>query len=276
MDVSLRHWLNLYIFPPGRRHFVLAKVGAVAEEKKLESLAQHCQTAVQHEANLRNQRRKLAEIRNRRVNPRLTALDPKIDKTLGAIYRIAHELASTLDGTPEGELASRLLEQCFPNGLAAITNKNYVEQSTELRSLIALLRTEHSEAVERLGVIKQLLDRLENMNNEFRAILEADRNAEVNQDEIRAGEILGQENLLQALAMILGDFPSASIEHVENRQALLRPIIKQNEAIKAYYRSRRALNDVDPDTGEEMHEVVSGSDNEPLVNTAPADTPPTE
>ncbi|GAF69361.1 unnamed protein product, partial [marine sediment metagenome] len=56
------------------------------------------------------------------------------------------------------------------------------------------------------------------------------------------------------------------------------PIVKQNEAIRAYLRSRRAIRDVDPETGEETTEEVPDI-RCPLLGSGaapPTDETPTE
>jgi hypothetical protein len=50
--------------------------------------------------------------------------------------------------------------------------------------------------------------------------------------------------------MILGLYPRSTKEHLAARAALLAPILQQNEAIRQYLRSRRAVEDVNPETGE--------------------------
>ena len=51
--------------------------------------------------------------------------------------------------------------------------------------------------------------------------------------------------------MISGRHPSDSPEDLAGCAALLDPILKQNEAIREYLRTRRAVPDVNPETGEE-------------------------
>jgi hypothetical protein len=67
--------------------------------------------------------------------------------------------------------------------------------------------------------------------------------------EVKDARTQGQQLLLQAVAMILGLFPSESAADQAGRAKLLGPILRQNEAIRVYLRSRRNVEDVDPDTG---------------------------
>jgi hypothetical protein len=68
--------------------------------------------------------------------------------------------------------------------------------------------------------------------------------------QVRAARAQGQAHLLEAVAMIIGKYPKSSAEDVAARVALLGPILQQNEAIRAYLKSRRSVQDVDPETGE--------------------------
>ncbi len=95
MDVSLASWVKLYVFPGGRRQFCLAKVGQRAAAAGWPECETHCGEAVEHERGLRNLSRTLASQRARRVNPEPTALDPRLERTIGAIVRLAEEAVTT-------------------------------------------------------------------------------------------------------------------------------------------------------------------------------------
>jgi hypothetical protein len=50
--------------------------------------------------------------------------------------------------------------------------------------------------------------------------------------------------------MTLGQYPSDSEADRKARNDVLGPIFAQNEAIRGYLRQRKAIEDVNPDTGE--------------------------
>jgi hypothetical protein len=52
--------------------------------------------------------------------------------------------------------------------------------------------------------------------------------------------------------MVLGKYPSDSEADRQGRGLLLGPILRQNEAIGQYLKSRRNVPDVNPDTGVEQ------------------------
>ena len=203
--------------------------------------------------------------RNRKVNPRLTELDPILDRTIGAISRIASEAAATLVNTTQGEHGQLVVEKALPNGASGITSKSYVEQTTETTNIIALFKGELAPMIDSLG-LGIYVDQLETLNNEFREILAAGPREGVTTDEVRAANELGQNNLVQAVVMILGTYPSSSEEDLVARKEFLAPISRQNKLIYEYLRRRRVVADVNPDTGElsEEPEVGPTSENPPV------------
>ncbi|MEM9456823.1 MAG: DUF6261 family protein [Myxococcota bacterium] len=256
MPDSVSQWFRIYQFPGGRREFALSQLARLAEQQEWTELAQHAQAAVEHEQQLRDMQRTLVAARSRGADPRLSELDPAIDRTIGSIFRIAGESATTLAGTEDGERARVLLERVFPEGAVAITSMSYVEQSREVHSILGLLQGELSEQVAALG-LGAFVSRLATLNAEFSEALDADPSPEVTRDQVRAAKATGQLNLVGALAMILGRHWRSTDEDVEARRTLLRPITTQNEAIRSYLRQRRSVQDVDPTTGQ-----VQGGDEE--------------
>jgi hypothetical protein len=56
--------------------------------------------------------------------------------------------------------------------------------------------------------------------------------------------------MLQAVAIILGKYPSDNDADLAARGKLLAPIFRQNDAIRDYLRARRPIVDINPETGE--------------------------
>jgi hypothetical protein len=251
MISSLSEWIDLYVFPMGRRERALRLVMNIAAERGWEELRARCEAAVAHEQDLRKLNRAFLRDKNKPVNPELTKLDPKIDRTVGAIYRGAKEAVITLAGTPAAEAGQLILDELFPGGAAAITHLDYIEQSTEVGSIITELTGSLKDAVEATALtlfVRQLVS----FNAEFQSILDAEKAEGVTSDKVRAAFNQGQENLLEAVAMILGRYPKSTDEHISARQQLLKPVGEQQDAIAAYHAARRSVGDIDPQTGEEV------------------------
>jgi hypothetical protein len=66
--------------------------------------------------------------------------------------------------------------------------------------------------------------------------------------------------LLEAVAIILGKHHKRTSEGTAQRLSLLGPILKQDEAIRQYMRVRRAVADVNPETGEDESGTPGGAE----------------
>ncbi len=75
------------------------------------------------------------------------------------------------------------------------------------------------------------------LNAEFTTLLSASPTDVVGWDQVRAAQAQGDERLMAVIAWVCGRFPDP--EAAETREALLEPIRKQNDAIRAYLGSRR-------------------------------------
>jgi ribosomal protein S15P/S13E len=95
-------------------------------------------------------------------------------------------------------------------------------------------------------------DRLVGLTDEFAQALEAPQNRPVAFSEVRAARLQGQERMLRVAAKILGKFNGENPGDAEARQKLMTPIVDQNERIADYYRRKRPVPDIDPDSGEDI------------------------
>lgn len=144
-----------------------------------------------------------------------------------------------------------LLSAIFPGGsVIEVTQSTYVEELEAVDGILTTLKSkELAPIVTELGLTR-LVKRLTKLAVDYRAAQEAPTAETVGWDKVRAARAAGQEDLLQAVAMILGLYPKSTPEHLATRANLLAPILKQNEAIRLYLRSRRTVQDVNPETGE--------------------------
>ncbi|HRI71292.1 MAG TPA: hypothetical protein PK156_43965, partial [Polyangium sp.] len=97
--------------------------------------------------------------------------------------------------------------------------------------------------------LQRRIDRLEALESQYRAAI-ADPGDQVVFSDVKAARSQGQSFMLQAIALILGQYPSDSENDIAQRTKLLAPIIRQNEAIREDLRARRPVSDINPDTGE--------------------------
>jgi hypothetical protein len=251
MDVSLSLLFNLYAFSTGRRLFALHQTRQAALGAGLNALATHCAAAITHDEGTRDLEARWAGDKDAsQYAPEARPVDIQVDIALSALRdSINAEARDAEPGDPLAAAAQKLEQLAFPDGLAAVIKRVYVDELNELQRIIALLQSpEWSVLVPKLGLERRLL-RLIDLETKYAAVIALPAKT-TSFDEVKAARTQGQTLMLQAVAMILGQYPSESDADVAGRRALLEPILKQNEAIRAYLRERRSPEDVNPATGE--------------------------
>ncbi|MEO1272909.1 MAG: hypothetical protein AAFX99_32880, partial [Myxococcota bacterium] len=201
MSAELKDLIKLYIFPRGRREFALGQVAKLARRQEQTVLAEHCEAAVAHTKRTRVLDRELKTREAQGANPRLTRLDNAADRTLSALYEIPGQRARALKS--EAEAATTFQDEVFPEGVAAISQRPWPEQLTEMESLLSLLDADHKASIAQFG-LEALVEQLRTTVAEFRSELTVASPLEVTTKEVRARDAQGQQMLLEAVAMILG------------------------------------------------------------------------
>jgi hypothetical protein len=251
MDVALASLLNLYTFSTGRRLFALQQVHKIAAATGFTALKAHVAAAIKHDQTTRDLDFKWE---GTPVTPEgsgeVRRVDTLVDRTLSAIRDGAEsQAAAATPGDGIAEKVTGFLREIFPAGVQAITGMTFVEELAAVDGIVHKLEGELAPVVEELGLRRQA-KRLADLAKEYRKAQEAPRAAGLEFGTVRAARAQGQENLLQAVAMILGKHYKNTPDEIAARANLLGPIVAQNEAIRLYLRSRRAVEDVDPETGE--------------------------
>jgi hypothetical protein len=252
MDVALGSLINLYVFSTGRRLFAMQQVQKRAAERGFAELTTHAERAIENDRLTRQLDGRWAARQLRPVpgEDAVQRIDAVVDRTLTALRDGAESQAAVArpgDGT--AEKVGGFLREIFPMGVAAVMSMTYVEELAAVDSIVAKLTGPLAPVVGELGLGRHA-DRLAELAVEYRAALEGPRSEPLDFGQVRAARARGHEMLLQAAAIIMGRYPLSTPEHIEARAALLGPILEQNEAIRQYFRARRMVEDVDPDTGE--------------------------
>jgi len=257
MDVALSSLLTFYAFSTGRRTFAMQQLHKVAKDMKLAALATHVAAAIKNDRKTYDLELAWASSQRAPAAPSADAgkakrVDAQVDRALTALRDAAQAQRDGADPAAEKDLVSSIdamLTSLFPKGVGDVTSLSFVDELNAVDRIVAKLRGEHAALVADLG-LGRLTERLAKLAVEYRAALEAPSAGGPRFDEVRAARAAGQERMLEAVAMILGAYPHGTKEDVAARRALLAPILEQNEAIRQYLRSRRAVEDVNPDTGD--------------------------
>jgi hypothetical protein len=145
---------------------------------------------------------------------------------------------------------AKLMLELYPSGVGAITSLSYVEELNEVERVLEALKSKVWKKTVSDLALSRHVTLLEELAASYKAKLNAPAEKVATFAEVRDARQKGQRLMLQAVAMIVGKHPFDTPEDVASRSALLTPILDQNEAIRQYLRSRRAVQDVNPETGE--------------------------
>lgn len=247
MDVSLRELFNLYDFSTGRRLFALGRIMKAAGEQSFPELEAHCAIAIKQDRYTRTLENRWAAPAER--TSAVQPIDVKVDRALVAIRDVVQGHAGE-DEEEEPRMEARaLLTAIFPEGVVAVIQLPYVEELSAVERILETLKgKKFAPLVAEMGLGRKV-KHLTKQAAEYRAALEAAAPEQVAFDKVRAARADGQDMLLQAVAMIVGKHRTRTEADVAARVALLGPILEQNEAIRLYLKARRAVQDVNPDTG---------------------------
>ena len=271
MNGSLESLLNLYVFTTGRGLFAVRGVRKLAQAESFTALVAHCDAAISQITSTRElERRWAGEPTHRGTNPEAAKLAPQVDASLGAIRDTA--VAQTKGADPDEPIHAEVgafLKALFPDGVQAVTNLGYIEKLAAVDDAVKLLQGALAPQVASLG-LGRLVKRLAQHALDYHEALEAPPVSILAWDRVRAARAECQGMLLEAISIILGAHHDRSEAGSAARFKLLEPILVQNEAIGVYLRSRRTVDDVDPETGAEEPKPADKAEPKPADKTQPA------
>jgi len=260
MEATLGSLFGLYTFSTGRRLFALRQVQKLATGEGLTDLASHANVCIVHDSSTRELEAHWAGRKVTTFSPKARQLDIFVDAALMGL-RDGTEAAinASAPGDPLAEQAKVLLKELFPKGAGTITKLGFVEELAEVNRIVARLQKDDAKALTKELGLSRHVARLVQLEEPYREALEGTE--PISFAKVRDARTKGQSLMLQAVAMVLGKYPSDEEADIAGREKLLGPIFVQNEAIKRYLRERRAIEDVDPETGEvEATEAGEGAE----------------
>jgi hypothetical protein len=274
MDSSASSLMTIYKFPTGRRLNAVREVARRALALLANDIAAHAQTAVAHDTRVRAMEAKAEDISRNRYGAGAPVLDKRAD---GVIIGIETHLEAQERvygaSSQRGIDAAFLRKKLFPQGAGAIARLPYVSEYERIGAVIERAREpEIAAVVERIPELQAMLDELETVNREYGNALGAYDRDRPASEELLMAQARGQELLAEVAAMIVARYALLPDRRAE-REALLEPILRQNEEIRLARQRRRRPRDIDPDTGVELPEP-----DQPGVEPVPAgndDTGPT-
>ena len=181
-------------------------------------------------------------------------LDNQIDGLLGAIHSSLKSTVAVLPGDdPVAVAARKLITRLFPEGVRAIITLSFEDQLVVNQSIIQSLTDDLAGDAAITGVAP-FVKRLETLNARFRTELENNFKKEIDYSAIEAANDKGNLYLRRITAVVLGAWNADTPEDAQKRQTLLAPILEQCDRVRVLRKGRRAAQDVNPETGEELND----------------------
>lgn len=272
MSVTAKQFIDLYKFPLGRAVFALRRVADEARKLgwlELEQLARRAADDVQHSLSLAMRFQATSDTQ---YSPLAIHQDKIVDRSVGGVALYLDVQIRMYEGEPRGEAAARLTEELFSDGVAAITQLPFTEEHEHINVLIDLAESPELAAdVALLPEFPGLIARLRERNREYGELLKQPQTSPT-REQIRELHADAQERLAEVVALIIGQHAVRQringVTGTADRDALLAPILHQNNALALSHRRHRPVADVNPDTGDEL----PGTD---TPASEPADSEPT-
>lgn len=268
--------MNTYKFPTGRRLYALREIARIAMALVANDIAEHAATGVEHDTRVAAMEARAEALGRSRYGRHAIALDRRVDDGVVGIeaHLVARERvygAHSKRGADAALVRSKLL----PQGAGAITKLAFIPEHERVKALIARAREEDiAEVVARIPELPEMLAELETLNTEYGTMLSAYDRDRPASDDLLAAQARGQEIMAEVTAMIVARYARQPDRRAE-REALLEPILRQQEDIRLARQRRRRPRDIDPDTGVEIPapdlpgvEPVPGDDagNDPVAS----------
>jgi hypothetical protein len=266
--MELSRFIKINELSTGRRLYALLRVLALVMARGLAPIVQLVEQAIAHD---RQTRQLDLRWHAMRVQPRSPAsvkpVDARVDRAIKALRdgAVAQAEGAAPDDPVHGEVED-FLSEVLPVGVFAITKMPYVEQLSELENIVEKLEGPLASSVAELGLQRQAA-RLSELLPQYRDAINGAGVGNLGYTTVREARKRGQRYLHEVIAMILGTYYRADDpEHQAARAELLGPIVEQNEAVRAYLRARRAVRDVDPETGDPEPETDAPATDEPVID----------
>lgn len=280
METTPRQLISLVRFTTGRRIYVYRQVRAAAQSLNQPTLVDHIDTAIAHDRNvldLETRWRTRTPFRRRHA-PAAQQVDDRLDLAITALRDVPMSyVRATPVGDPMREAAERFIAEVFPDGVAPITSLPFVDQLAAVEHMLDVIASDVTVEVATLS-LGYMVSVVTQLTDEYRTVLDR-KTITVEFPDVQAARDIGQDNLSELIAMILGQFhKTRDRAHQQARASLLGPILAQQQAIRAYLRDRSPVPDVDPDgepdaaTGEPP-EIAPPAELEPDTAPTPGTAP---
>ena len=246
--------IRLYLFPPGRAIHALERVAQGATALGLDEIAAHVARAIEQFHRIKEMQTRHRTGRTNLYGRDTFVLDKQLDRALATVDSVIEGQTLLFPrGHRRAEAAITMRTALFPEGVAAITNLPYVQQRVEVdRMLAAHMDPSLAPARADLPELDVMIARVAEVNQQYGASIDAYDRDRPSAEELHAARKIGQTFLAEIVALIVARHVLSAPEQQPAVAALLEPILRQQDAIRATRRRRRPARDIDSGTGIEL------------------------
>ncbi len=259
MLVPVSSLIQIYIFPPGRGVHALDHVALGAASLGFAEIDAQAQKGIAQFRRAMDMQTRLRIGRTTLYGTDTFELDNLLDRGLTAVEDfMVGQVRLFPRGHRRADAAEAIRPALFPEGVAAITNQPFVQQHVAVGHLVeTYFAPPLAPARADLPDLDVMIARVAEINQQYGVSIDAYDHDRPSQEELRAAQALGQTYLAETVVLILARLVLSPPEQQPAVAALLEPILRQNDAIRATRRRRRPARDVDPGTGLELPEEPS-------------------
>jgi len=255
-EIASSDMFDFYLFPLSRQQYSLRQIDHALADCNDEVLRERVAEAIR----LGEEARELdftfsGGTRINEYGPEARSVDQELDRALGAVSKFLTTTAQAYGETSaQAQLARYAAGRLFPDGVRAVIHLPYVVQEDTVRLILRRVETEPrlGRALRELGA-DRFLERVAEVHARYQVALRKDRH-QPTFSQVKEARRAGQERLCQIVVLVLARLVTG--EHEGDQAAALwkalREVKDQNAAIGRYYKRRRRVTEVDPETGEEL------------------------
>lgn len=183
------------------------------------------------------------------------SLDNQLDRAIKGLelYLDAQERMFG-EAHPIARDAALVRRELLPDGAGAITFLPYASQHERVGTMLEIAarpETEVAAAVQRIPALPVMLAQVRTLNDAYGASLQAYDQGRPTREQITQAQQDGQDMFAEVVAAIVAEFAGQPERHAD-RDSLLEPVLRQNEAVRIARRRRRAPGDLEPVPGDEL------------------------
>jgi hypothetical protein len=275
MTIRPANLMSIYQFTTNRRVHSLREIARRAMVLGATRVLALAQRALTHDDAVQMMEAALEAANTNQYGNESVLLDKQIDRAItGLELHLEAQERVFGEAHQTGKDALLVRRELLPDGAGAITFLPFAAQHERVGVLLTTAEqpgTEVAAAVQRIPALPVMLAQVRTLNDAYGASLQSYDRGRPTREQITQGQAEGQDMFSEVVAAILADYADQPERRAE-RDSLLEPVLRQNEAIRIARRRRRAPVDIDPGTGDELPGEQPGDDYVVLPAPAPAAT----